>query len=173
MTAEHRYALTLPPDYGYTRYWVEAKDQSLVFRVRSQQEAHILVSAKVGAATVKHSHEIVLGATGNNYVVIRRGPLTEDKVGCLSAQVLFLTIACPCVLEKAVTEVGEVLSEHEYRTFWITWTDSVIAVGRGYNLTDTIVTWTDPEPVSNQKFVSFSAWDKSPAHFEIFKSQGT
>ena len=87
------------------------EESRAMFQVKADSEATIKLWPMVGAYESEH-YSIVIGAYGNQR--------TELRYTTKQEQTVVLSIGTADILEST-----------EHRTFWVTWTDSVIRFGKG------------------------------------------
>ena len=77
----HTYNIQTDPLYGYQYAWMQIRETKnvLVFRVRTADNAHILLSKELGKMDNQTAYEIVLGGTNNRNLFIRRGTLEASR----------------------------------------------------------------------------------------------
>lgn len=95
----------------------------ITFMVKAAADAHVALSAVYGDVDRK-TYEIVIGTDGNTKSIIRYG-----AGGPIMAESMTMNI----------------LSEEEFRYFWVSWANNQIEVGRGANYgVGTFLHWTIP-----------------------------
>ena len=102
-----------------------------MFRVRAGADANLVLAPYI-EDTESGVYEITIGADANNITLLRDGThINKDKPGK--------------VLERRITR--NILSADEARTFWISWANGYIQLGRGYDVgVDRILGWESTEP---------------------------
>lgn len=128
--------------YRYSNFYRltsnEAGESRLGFRVMAQRDAHIVLTTSV--LGLNPLYEIVIGASGNNYTDLRR-TLTGRSVSAV--------------------KTPSVLSDTEFRGFWIHVVNGEIEIGReGETLP--YFHWKDIDPIPVE-YYSFSSWVNSAA----------
>ena len=115
------------------------------FKVKTTSDAHVLLSPCKGC----NGYEVVIGGWNNRKSVIR-----EKKQGS----------------DKGAVEVGGltpgILSDKEYRTFWIKTTSGTISVGKGGE-TAPFVSHSLKRQENQINFVAFSSWTGHTGKWEI------
>jgi len=91
--------------------------------------------AKSGA----HRFQIFIGGWGNTKTAIRRNRTKPDK---------------------AVVDTPDILSDAEYRGFWISWKDGLLEVGKEGAGT-ALVSWHDPETFGISHYGICTGWGAS------------
>lgn len=74
---------------------------------------------------------------------------------------------------KAKSDISGILSCDHYRAYWVTWEKGEITVGSGTEFTHVVVTWTDPEPLHDTKYVSFGSYEGASADWKVMHDQGS
>lgn len=112
--------------YSYDHLWSTADHRtSLSFRVKACHDAHVALASTL-ADTRQHAYEIVLGASGNQYTIIRNMTLDFPV----------MTVHTPGILDCT-----------EMRKFWISWEGGLVRVGYGLRAgLQTIMEWQDTDP---------------------------
>lgn len=95
---------------------------ALHFKVRAANDAHIALTP--GPAEGEPMYEIFIGGWGNSKTAIRRDRQKPDK---------------------ALAETPDILTDAEYRGFWLRWAGGSVALGKEGE-TAPFVSWDDPEP---------------------------
>ncbi|PSN44181.1 hypothetical protein C0J52_20710, partial [Blattella germanica] len=95
---------------------------ALHFKVRAAHDAHVALTP--GPAEGEPMYEIFIGGWDNGKCAIRRDRQKPDK---------------------AIADTPDVLSDAEYRGFWIRWAGGSVAVGREGEVAP-FLAWDDPEP---------------------------
>nr|XP_006816218.1 PREDICTED: uncharacterized protein LOC102809517 [Saccoglossus kowalevskii] len=111
------------------------------FEVKANNDVHIALSEE--ERVIDPMYEIVLGASGNTRSVIRRGSLSNEK--------------------KSVQTPG-IVSMNEWRSFWISWSNGEIKVGREGEAP--FIQWKDPDPLP-VNFVGYSTGWGSEGEFRL------
>jgi len=83
--------------------------------------------------------QVFIGGWGNSKTVIRRNREKPDK---------------------AVAETPDILSDAEYRGFWIRWAGGSVAVGKEGEVAP-LVAWDDPEPFGIGYYGICTGWGAS------------
>ena len=97
--------------YTYVGYNVKEKS-SLIFKVKGPKNAHIgLFSDVLSTFNNQQFYEIVIGANSNTLATLRKSGLRNQVI--------------------AVRDNNGFLSEADYRPFWVSWANIMIAIGRG------------------------------------------
>lgn len=95
----------------------------ITFMVKAAADAHVALSAVYGDVDRK-TYEIVIGTDGNTKSIIRYGA------------------GGPIMVESMTMNI---LSEEEFRYFWVNWANNKIEVGRGANYgVGAFLQWTIP-----------------------------
>ncbi|KDR23720.1 C3 and PZP-like alpha-2-macroglobulin domain-containing protein 8 [Zootermopsis nevadensis] len=110
---------------------------ALHFKVKAANDAHIALTA--GPAEGDPMYEIFIGGWGNSKTAIRRNRQKPDK---------------------ALADTPDILSDAEYRGFWIRWTGGSVAVGKEGEVTP-FATWDDPEPFGIGYYGICTGWGAS------------
>lgn len=116
-----------PGDFAYTVLKDPLPSTAVTFSVKGKNDAHIgLVQ---GNKEQKDMYEIVIGGWGDQQSVIRNQHQGPNKV----------TLKTP-----------DIISAHEWRSFWLTFSSGTIKLGSGNQPnkpTTTLMEWTDPNPM--------------------------
>jgi hypothetical protein len=119
------------PTYGYAQCH---KTLDLICAERLCFEQPFSVG-KSGA----HCFQIFIGGWGNTKTAIRRDRTKPDK---------------------AVVDTSDILSDAEYRGFWVSWKDGLLEVGKDGSATP-FVSWHDPEPFGIGYYGICTGWGAS------------
>ena len=159
---------TAIPSFGlYTHYhpdWlITTTDISIIFSVKGRNDARIFLTPKRDDLVID-GIEVILGATSNNDIHIYDAH-EEGGLGTYISPLFH----------------GQILSETEYRTFWINWKNGELSLGFGKDLYRNMImsyrndaltapNWTMPtiKKPYNLRYLSFSSWDV-PVHYKDIK----
>ncbi|XP_013402294.1 uncharacterized protein LOC106167937 isoform X1 [Lingula anatina] len=146
------------PDGEYETFeeWTETFEEWTewtVFRVKTDQEAKVALSGSSetgGSELRKDAYEIILGADNNKKTYIKQ----NDRI------------------EAEVSSKG-ILSSDNFRTFWLSWEDAKVQIGRGYKKgNDKILEWEPPKE-SWQKITNLGVSSGvTGAEWEFLKYKG-
>ena len=104
------YSVFTELDYRYSYAWFQPIYSYFTFKVRTCDNAHILLSTAINDLSPASSYEIVIGAYQNTMSDIRRGPHGE-------------------ILAQADTP--NIVNCDELLPFWIRWGNTSLDVGSG------------------------------------------
>jgi hypothetical protein len=143
------YTIYTDNDYRYNYGWILPVYNYLAFKVRTCNDAHVLLSSSVDlTATV--SYEVVLGGYDNLYSDIRRGPQGA-------------------ILSQAYTP--NIMNCNELLPVWIQWENQILEVGVGSLGAHTILRLDAPE-VSSIQSASVTSWYSASGEYQFLESQG-
>nr|AEE61416.1 unknown [Dendroctonus ponderosae] len=109
----------------------------LQFRVKAPHDAHVVLSNE--AAEVDPMYEVFIGGWGNSKSIIRKNRTKPDV---------------------AEVPTPNILSDGEFRGFWIRWDDGTITVGREGDPAP-FLSWADPERVRIEYIGVCTGWGAS------------
>ena len=123
--------------YKYNQFWQDTNGKtSQVFSVKAKSDANFLIAAS-SEVTREKVYEVTIGKDDNAVTVIRKGNHFLGFDGNI----------------KATGQTPGILSETEFRTFWVSWALGDIQVGRGPEVgSNKIISWQD-----NDEFHSIHA----------------
>ena len=129
---------TTPNAYRYNHLWATVDDRSsLTFRVRACNDAHLALASVLGD-TSYHTYEVVIGASSNQYSVIRNMTLQNNLMAA---------------------HTPDILSCDESRPFWLSWAGGLIQVGRGTRVSvDRFIEWQETEPYPTNAVAISTGW---------------
>ncbi|XP_056004596.1 C3 and PZP-like alpha-2-macroglobulin domain-containing protein 8 [Ostrea edulis] len=115
----------------------------VIFDVKACNDAHVILSEQ--HSDVNNSYEIVIGGWGNTKSVIRT---------CKQCQ-------------PRTSFIGNPLSCDSFKSFWISWENGAIRVGRGHIIGHgEFMKWTDPSS-HLVNYVGISTWPGSSTEWKI------
>jgi len=133
-------------DYRYDYAWFQPASNYLEFKVRSCNDAHILLTTSLFDET--DGYEIVVGGYGNTASDIRRGSHGE----------ILLQVYTP-----------DIMSCDEYLPFWIRWGDNAVEFGSGRLDDHIIMRLSDPQqPII--RAMSVTSWLTAPGEYHFPQS---
>ncbi|XP_078578004.1 C3 and PZP-like alpha-2-macroglobulin domain-containing protein 8 [Branchiostoma floridae x Branchiostoma japonicum] len=146
-----RIHISTPNKYEYQYVKKPTETTIFTFATKASNDVHLSLSAR--PTDMPSMYEIVIGGWQNTQSWITRSKQGDHLV----------TVPTP-----------EILSWHEFRAFWLSWTDGVIEVGYGIQPTNDslIMTWVDPEPLP-VKYIGFSTGWGSLGEFKIWRREDT
>ncbi|XP_066270898.1 C3 and PZP-like alpha-2-macroglobulin domain-containing protein 8 [Branchiostoma lanceolatum] len=146
-----RIHISTPNKYEYQYVKKPTETTIFTFATKASNDVHLSLSAR--PTDMPSMYEIVIGGWQNTQSWITRSKQGDHLV----------TVPTP-----------EILSWHEFRAFWLSWTDGVIEVGYGIEPTNDslIMTWVDPEPLP-VKYIGFSTGWGSLGEFKIWRREDT
>lgn len=116
---------------------------NVIFDVKACNDAHVILSEQ--HSDVINSYEIVIGGWGNTKSVIRT---------CKQCQ-------------PRTSFIGNPLSCDSFKSFWISWENGAIRVGRGHIIGHgEFMKWTDPSS-HLVNYVGISTWRGSSTEWKI------
>ena len=140
-----------PGDFSYTVLQDPLPSTAVTFSVKGKNDAHIgLVK---GNKEKKDMYEIVIGGWGNQQSVIRNQHQGPNKV---------------------VLKTPEIISAHEWRSFWLTFSGGTIRLGSGNQVAKAgtvLMEWTDPNPM-NVDHVAVGSGFQAGASWELCAVDG-
>ena len=139
-----------PKEYFYDYFWMQTNKTSLVFSVKTPNDAHIALAEFLGN-TDYNTYEIVLGAANNRLSEIRKGK--QGKI-----------------LAKQPTP--GVVSGDQAREFWITWGDSSISVGTGRIVGNHRFMFCKDPKWTPVKYVALSTYVSSSGEWDLDQKYG-
>ncbi|CAH1794507.1 unnamed protein product [Owenia fusiformis] len=130
-----------PNDYTFNHGWVGVQDRtSAVFDVQACNDAHLALSTEPGNGDV-NTYEIVIGGWDGTKSAIR-----ESKQG---QTVVFV-------------DTPDILNCNVSRTFWVSWLNGAINVGRGPVVgMNSFMSWTDSDPYVVNVISVATGWGSS------------
>lgn len=142
------YSLFTDSDYRYTYSWLLPVENYLTFKVRTCNDAHLLLSSSrdLNGPT----YEIVLGGYDNQWSDIRRGPQGE-------------------ALAQAYTP--NIMSCDELLPVWVQWQSQTIEVGVGPFRAHTILRHDDPDLLPIQS-AAITSWYTASGEYRFLETQG-
>lgn len=126
----------LHPYYSLTSYGITGSDRTfLIVDVKGCGDAHIgLSKIEMDSSNPIASYEIVIGGSNNTWTYVRKNGDHEagghDAIDC-----------------------------ENYVTFWVTWDNDVIRIGRGSELrSNEILSWSDPDSALDVKYIGLGTY---------------
>ncbi|XP_078666355.1 C3 and PZP-like alpha-2-macroglobulin domain-containing protein 8 isoform X2 [Branchiostoma floridae x Branchiostoma belcheri] len=146
-----RIHISTPNKYEYQYVKKPTETTIFTFATKASNDVHLSLSAR--PTDMPSMYEIVIGGWQNTQSWVTRSKQGDHLV----------TVPTP-----------EILSWHEFRAFWLSWTDGVIEVGYGIEPTNDslIMTWVDPDPLP-VKYIGFSTGWGSLGEFKIWRREDT
>ncbi|XP_043254889.1 uncharacterized protein LOC122398776 isoform X5 [Colletes gigas] len=114
-----------------------AATRQLQFRVKAANDAHVALTT--GPQDSQPMYEVFIGGWGNSKSVIRKNKSKPDV---------------------AEADTPGILSNDEFRGFWIRWDDDALSVGKEGEAS-AFLTYTDSEPLTVSHFGLCTAWGAS------------
>ncbi|XP_043254886.1 uncharacterized protein LOC122398776 isoform X2 [Colletes gigas] len=130
-------ALTLNTDDKLEYRFYPAATRQLQFRVKAANDAHVALTT--GPQDSQPMYEVFIGGWGNSKSVIRKNKSKPDV---------------------AEADTPGILSNDEFRGFWIRWDDDALSVGKEGEAS-AFLTYTDSEPLTVSHFGLCTAWGAS------------
>jgi hypothetical protein len=126
----------LNPYYSLTPYGITGSDRTfLIVDIKGCRDAHIgLSKIEMDNSNLRASYEIVIGGSNNTWIYLRKN--NDHQIGGHGG------IICG-----------------NYLTFWVTWDNDVIRLGRGRELRmQEILSWADPGSALDVKYIGLGTW---------------
>ncbi|XP_076637383.1 uncharacterized protein LOC143349763 isoform X4 [Colletes latitarsis] len=114
-----------------------AATRQLQFRVKASNDAHVALTT--GPQESQPMYEVFIGGWGNSKSVIRKNKSKPDV---------------------AEADTPGILSNDEFRGFWIRWNDDALSVGKEGEAS-AFLTYTDSEPLTVNHFGLCTGWGAS------------
>jgi len=136
-------------DYSYEYVWFTPISNYLTFKVRTCNDAHVLLASTITDIT-SNAYEVVLGGYDNTKSDIRQG-----AHGPILVQVDTPNI-CNCDM---------------FLSFWVRWANHVLEIGTGSVGSHFVLRLEDPT-MHDIQAISVASWTTATAQYQFPKTQG-
>lgn len=143
------YSIFTQSSFQYNYTWIQPYNNYLTFKVRTCNDAHILLSNTLLDTSETNSYEIVFGAFENTRTVIRQGSHGN---------------------ELAAADTPDIMNCDAFLPLWVKWENSVITIGSG-PLDSHVILQLNENKLGNI-IATVTSWVTAPAEFQFLEAEG-